>query len=116
MNRVVTTFDNHIFHFLEDSCLLNSHSEFDLFALHYIYLPKINASLEQFVEQWHFHEIRTAGYQCPRALWHAGILHSMNGVVVYEPETYGIVFESGVSEVDDDYSVVVPENQIQLTE
>ena len=54
MNRVVTTFDNHIFHFLEDSCLLNSHSEFDLFALHYICLPKINASLEQFVEQWHF--------------------------------------------------------------
>ena len=50
MNRVVTTFYNHIFHFLEDSCLLNSHSEFDLFALHYIYLPKINASLEQFFE------------------------------------------------------------------
>ena len=40
----------------------------------------------------------------------------MNDVVVYEPETYGIAFESGVSEVDDDYSVVVPENQIQLTE
>ena len=29
---------------------------------------------------------------------------------------YGIDFESGVSEIDDDYGVVVPENQIQLTE
>ncbi|CAH3159377.1 unnamed protein product [Porites lobata] len=106
---------NHMWHIVGNHKLVNW-SEFDLFALHYIYLPKINASLEQFVEQWHFHEIRTAGYQCPRALWHAGILHSMNGVVVYEPETYGIAFESGVSEVDDDYSVVVPENQIQLTE
>ena len=116
MSRVVTAFYKDIFHFLEDSGLLNSHSEFDLFALHYIYLPRINASLEQFVEQWNFHGIRTAGYQSPMALWHAGIMHSMDDAVVYKPETYGIDFESGVSEIDDDYSVVVPENQIQLTE
>ena len=50
------------------------------------------------------------------ALWHAGIMHSMYDAVVYEPDTYGIDFESGFSEIDDDYSVVVPENQIQLTE
>lgn len=98
MNRVVTTYYKHIFHFLEDSCLLNSHSEFDLFALHNIYLPRINASLEQ----WNFHGIRTAGYQSPMALWRAGIMHSMDDAVVYEPETYGIDFESGVSEINDD--------------
>ena len=52
------------------------------------------------------------------ALWHphAGIMHSMYDAVVYEPDTYGIDFESGVLEIDDNYSVVVPENQIQLTE
>ena len=100
------------------SLILISHREFDLFALHYNYLPRINASLEQFVEQWNFHGIRTAGYQSPMALWHphAGIMHSMYDAVVYEPDTYGIDFESGVSEIDDNYSVVVPENQIQLTE
>ena len=43
-------------------------------------------------------------------------MYRMDDAVVCEPETYGIGFESGVSEVDDDYSVVVPENQIQLTE
>ena len=32
MNRVVTAFYQDVFHFLEDSCLLNSHGEFDLFA------------------------------------------------------------------------------------
>ena len=116
MNRVVTAFYKDIFHFLEDSGLLNSHSEFDLFALHYIYLPRINASLEHFVGQWNFHGIRTAGNQSPMALWHAGIMHSVDDAVVNEPETYGIDFESGVSEIDDDYSVVVPENQIQPTE
>ena len=69
-----------------------------------------------FVEQWNFHGISTAGYQSPVALWYAGIMHSMDDAVVYEPDTYGIDFESGFSEIDDDYSVVVPENQIQLTE
>ena len=34
MNMFVTAFYKDIFHFLEDSCLVNSHSEFDLFALH----------------------------------------------------------------------------------
>ena len=69
-----------------------------------------------FVEQWNFHGISTAGYQSPVALWYAGIMHSMDDAVVYEPDTYGIDFESGFSEIDDDYSVVVPDNQIQLTE
>ena len=116
MNRVVIAFYKDIFHFLEDSSLLDSNSEFDLFALHYIYLPRINASLEQFVEQWNFHGIRTARYQSPMALWHAGIMQSMDDTVLYEPESYGIDFESSVSEIDDDCSVVVPENQIQLSE
>ena len=29
-------------------------------------------------------------------------MHSMDDAVIYEPETYGIDFESGVSEIDDD--------------
>ena len=69
-----------------------------------------------FVEQWNFHGISTAGYQSPVALWYAGIMHSMDDAVVYEPDAYGIDFESGFSEIDDDCSVVVPDNQIQLTE
>ena len=116
MNRVVIAFYKDIFHYLEDSCLLDSNSECNLFALHYIYLPRINASLEQFVEQWNFHGIRTAGYQSPMALWHAGIMHSMDDEVLCEPESYGIDFESTVSEIDSDCSVVVPQNKIELTE
>ena len=69
-----------------------------------------------FVEQWNFHGISTAGYQSPMALWYAGIMHSMDDAVVYEPDAYGIDFESGFLEIDDDCSVVVPDNQIQLTE
>lgn len=115
MNRVVITFYKDIFNFLEASCLLDCNSEFDLFALQYIYLPRINVSLEQFVEQWNFHGIRTVGYQSPMALWHAGIMHNMDDIVLCEPESYGIDFESSVSEMDDDCNVVVPDTQVQLT-
>ena len=117
MNRVVIAFYKDIFHFLEDSCLLDSNSELDLFALHYIYQPRINASLDQFVEQWNFHGIRTAGYQSPMALWHAGTLCTMDDAVLdCEPEAYGIDFESSISEVDDDGDVIVPENEVRLNE
>jgi len=110
MNRVVIAFYKDIFHYWEDS-----NSECNLFALHYIYLPRINASLEQFVEQWNFHGICTAGCQSPMALWHAGIMHSMDNGVLCEPESYGIDFESTVSEIGSDSSVVVPQNKIELT-
>ena len=89
VNGVVIAFYKDIFLFLEDSSLLDSNSEFGLFALCYIYLPRINASLEQFVEQCNFHGIRTARYQFPMALWHAGIMHSMDDAVLCEPEHYG---------------------------
>ena len=73
MNRVIAFYKN-IFHFLEHSCLPNSNSEFGLFSLHYIVLPRINASLEQ----WNFHGICTVGYQSPMGLWNAGIMQNMD--------------------------------------
>ena len=106
-----------IFNFLEVSCLLDSNSELDLFALQLtFFLPRINASLEQFIEQWNFHGIRTAGYQSPMALWHASIMHSMDDAVLCEPEHYDIDFESSVTEMDDNCNVVVPESEVQPTE
>ena len=50
------------------------------------------------------------------ALWHAGILHSMDDAVLCEPESYDIDFGSSVTEMDDNCNVVVPESEIQLTE
>ena len=43
-------------------------------------------------------------------------MHSMDDGVFCEPESYGIDFESTVSEIDSDCNVVVPQHQIQLTE
>ncbi|PFX19637.1 hypothetical protein AWC38_SpisGene15939 [Stylophora pistillata] len=69
------------------------------------------------LEQWNFHGIRTAGYHSPMALWRPGTLQSMDDALLDgEPEYYGIDFESSVTEMDGDGDIVVPENQVQLTE
>jgi len=115
MSRRVIAFYKDMCNFLDVSCLLDSTSELDLFALQLIYLPRINATLEQFIELWNFHGICTAGNQSPMTLWCAGIMHSMDDAVLCEPESYGIDFESSVTEMDDNCSVV-PGSQVQLTE
>lgn len=59
LNRVIiSSFCKDLFYFLEDTGPLDCHNEADLFALRYIYLPRISVSLEQFVMQWNFHAMR----------------------------------------------------------
>ena len=48
------------------------------------------------------------------ALWHTGIMHSMDDAVLSEPENYGIDFESSVIEMDDNCNVVLPESRVQM--
>ena len=65
-----------LFGFLEKNGLLDSLDEVDLFALHYVFLPRINASLSEFTSQWNHHGIRTVSNQTPLALWQTNI-HTM---------------------------------------
>lgn len=116
LNRVVIAFYKDVFYLLENTSLLDAHSEVDLFVLHYIYLPRINVALEQFVEDWNYHDIRTAGYQSPMALWYTGIMQRMDDAVIHEPQIYGIDWEAGASEMDSDENLVVPENSVELTQ
>ena len=45
---------------LEDRNLLDPGSEIDLFALHYIYLPRINNALKVFQDSYSHHHLHTA--------------------------------------------------------
>lgn len=115
LNRVVSAFYKDLFYFLEDCGFLDCHSEIDIFALHYIYLPRSNASIEQFVMQWNHHGIRTASYKSPMALWYTGNMESIDDSLLVEPEFYGIDFESDVMEMVNEESIV-PQTEINLTE
>lgn len=61
----------------------------DLFALHYVFLPKINADLETFSQAYSRHRLRTEANHSPLQLWLQGMLTTTDetaasGVYEYE--------------------------------
>ena len=67
-----------VFHYLEDEKYLNLVNECHLYCLHYVYLPRINQSLQQFVDGWDNHPISSEGNASPNQLWISG-LHRIAG-------------------------------------
>ena len=63
----------YLFYALENNELLSPTDEVDLFALHYVFLPRINEHLEMFSQAYSRHRIRTEGNHSPIQLW----LHGM---------------------------------------
>ena len=88
-----------------------------LFALHFVYLRRINAAMEEFVVQWNNHSIRKAGGFSPRQLYVNGIIdvHNRNYSAVqniYDPDQGNPMFgvdESGELEIESDNNVQVPQ-------
>ena len=58
VNRVVTSHYSAIFKHMEHYGILDSTCEVDMFVLHYVFLPRIANSLEEFTVQWNYHGIR----------------------------------------------------------
>lgn len=63
-----------LFYEMEDSGVLNPDYDGDLFSLHYLFLPRINAQLLQFVNAWNRHPLRTENGLTPLQLWNGGLL------------------------------------------
>lgn len=62
----------HLFHHMEHTGILNPLNAIHLFALHHVFLPRINQSINVFCETWNRHRIRTAGNSSPLQLWIRG--------------------------------------------
>jgi hypothetical protein len=71
VNRVSSAVYIDLLHFLEGYGLLDSLSEMHLYALHFVYLPRISASLQEFRGQWNHHGLRTMNHQSPMAYRYA---------------------------------------------
>ena len=65
----------HLFYYMEDNGILNPDDVIHLYALHYIYLVRINNSLASFIEAWNGHPLRTANNLSPSQLWIRGMLN-----------------------------------------
>ena len=114
VNRVLSALYKDLFKFMENTGLLDSLSEVDLFALHYIYLPRINASLTEFRSQWNNHGIRTENHQPPLVLWQSNI-HCLPDDPGGPIESYGVDHEGPLPEISSNNNVIVPEC-LQLNE
>lgn len=64
-----------VFYYLEDAGHLELDNQAHMFCLHYVFLPRINHHLEDFVSGWDNHSIRTAQSKTPNQLWISGIFN-----------------------------------------
>lgn len=66
----VTELFHSLFWHLECEGLLCPDDETHMFALQWVFLPRIQMHLDFFVQGWNHHGIRTARNQSPIQLWH----------------------------------------------
>lgn len=120
--RCVCHYFYSLFYSMEDSGILNPIDDFDLFALHYVFIPRINICIQQFVDAWNHHPLRTEHGLSPLQLWHRGMLCAspqwqeeiLSGFSVphdYGAEEDGYLFSSSF----DQPSVVVPRINVNMT-
>ena len=121
LHASVTKLYYRLFYFLEHHGLLDPLNDMHLFALHYIYLPRINKAMEIFKEGWNNHGLRTMHNLSPRQLFVSGALQLQgSGLVAVDffdqvTSNYGIEMEEEAT--DGAYEgVTVPESRIVLSE
>nr|XP_040039706.1 uncharacterized protein LOC120823631 isoform X2 [Gasterosteus aculeatus aculeatus] len=79
-----------IFTSLEDQGTLNPDNEVHLFALHWIFFPLVQQSLDSFRDAWNFHGLRTERNQSPQQLWRRYREQGPEEDPTEIPEEYGI--------------------------
>lgn len=123
MHRCVTILFYRLFYYMESQGILACTSETDLFALQYVYLPRINKSLSIFQDGWNNHGIRTEHNRTPHQLFTLGALELQHsGLVALDffdsiEDDYGMDLDSyGILDDSSIEGVHVPQNRIQLTD
>ena len=115
----VTMLYHRLFYFLESQGLLEHTNQVCLYALEYVYLPRINRAIHCFVQGWNSHGIRTAQHHSPQQLFTQGVLRLQHsGLVALDfmdnvDRSYG-VDTNGPTPFED--SLMVPENNLHFTD
>lgn len=99
-----------LFYALEGEGVLDHTNELDLFALHFVYLPRIRQALLVFKNGWNCHKLRTTG-KSPQQMYASSMIRQMVSADDID-EQYG-VDEDGPVAVEIDM-VEVPPVEVQL--
>ena len=120
MHRCVTVLYYRLFYYLEHQNHLDPDSDVHRYALHFVYVPRINRSLTVFLDCWNYHGVRTEQNLSPHQLFTAGALQlqrrGLPALDFFEvmDDLYGVEYESAAAQ--DDYTVQVPPNRFELSE
>lgn len=122
MHQSVTKLFYRLFYYMEDQRILDPNNNMHIYALQYVYIPRINDALQVFQSGWNSHGIRTEHGQSPNQLFIAGALRlresRMTAFDYYDHISciqYGVE-EQGISVSDASNSVIIPDNPFSLTE
>jgi hypothetical protein len=124
MHRCTTSVYYRLFYHLEQTGLLNPLNNHHLFALHYVYLPRINQSLDIFCDGWNNHRLRSEHHWTPLQLFTAGVIEQESTETEDAEMDLDQLLDYGVEEAgiaparDDEHDegVPVPSVNISLTE
>ena len=105
-----------LFYDLEHVGALDPTNEADLFALHYVFLPRINLSLATFTSAWNNHPLSTENYLTPLHIYKAYSQGSQLFDEVIDPDLYGHDPNEPHTSADEEESVVVPPTNIPLSQ
>jgi hypothetical protein len=111
-----------VFRFLEEEQILDPLNDYHVCVLHYIFLPRINIALEEFVIDWNNHPISTEGNRSPNQLWHSGmrsLLYSNHTAMSQNDmdwTDYGVDDEGPLPPVNADNHVYIPPLQTILSD
>ena len=90
----VTQVYHRLFYCMEGQGVLNPLSDIHLYALHCIFLPRINTALDMFRKGWNSHKIAGTGGKSPLQLYAKGMLTTKHS---------GLPALDYFNEVDSDY-------------
>ncbi|KAA8578510.1 hypothetical protein FQN60_000049 [Etheostoma spectabile] len=121
LNRVVSRHFINIFNFMEEHGVLDSLNELHLFCLHFVYLPRIERAVTEFINQWNNHGLSTQGGQTPLQLWHSGVInnagiHPAINSIFDADNYYGIDEEGPLPELQTNNNVVIPDIDVTINE
>ncbi|KAK5604968.1 hypothetical protein CRENBAI_004691 [Crenichthys baileyi] len=74
----VTSKYHNVIHSLEEDGLLHISDVIQLFGVHYIFVPRLQADLEIFMRGWNNHPLWTEEGLSPEQLWSLGHLQDLN--------------------------------------
>ena len=111
---------------MESIDVLDTLNEFELFALHLVYQPRLDKALKDFISFWNNHKLRTEGALTPMQIWMQGVYcNLMNDTVRdtvdlsdFDPTNYGVDEEASIplDDIQTGNNVVVPSCLFQLSE